>query len=396
MNNKLEKPIDRYNAEYREFGLLGKKMRIGFWIYERYLAGYGYFCDEEISERLKYVTIWFKDLIRAYEGNIEGERFLFVDFKKETVLNIHKKTVAFYGCPDIDRWIKIINDAKLNYKAIIEEENKIEEENRLHELRTEEEAVSFYEKCYQFHIQDDTPIYPLFNEKNKVALIYVGKDKSLNFLKIDGYGKEEHNGVIPYEKIHYYEKAGDVYYVSDIKGSYSSYGGSMTGGSISKLATIGGGLLFGIMGMAAGAVMSYEPAHQEPIDTKFNLESEEHRIDERSIILNFYSDERKQYIDIELPQDIYNFLQTHLPQKKYGIVSELEKKTALHQAESQIKTGEIFNIGVKQENARIEEKTVNPMEEFKAKVEKLKIMKEAGMLSDEEFNAKRDELLNSI
>ena len=32
------------------------------------------------------------------------------------------------------------------------------------------------------------------------------------------------------------------------------------------------------------------------------------KIDDRNVILNFYSEIKKQYIDIELPQDIYNFI----------------------------------------------------------------------------------------
>ena len=65
--------------------------------------------------------------------------------------------------------------------------------------------------------------------------------KSLNFLKIDGYAQEENNGVIEYKNIHYYDKAGNVSYVADINGNYTSFVGGVTGGNFSKLAAVGGG-----------------------------------------------------------------------------------------------------------------------------------------------------------
>ncbi len=126
--------------------------------------------------------------------------------------------------------------------------------------------------------------------------------------------------------------------------------------------------------------------------TTINLSTETKRIDERNVILNFYSDERKQYVDIELPQDTYNFLQTYLPDKRYSIVTELEKHTAVQ--------------NIAQGTARLDapvdtpklpkEKTKLSIDEFKEKVEKLKIMYEAGMLTDVEFANAKTELLSSI
>lgn len=98
------------------------------------------------------------------------------------------------------------------------------------------------------------------------------------------------------------------------------------GGSFSKLTAVGGGLLFGLMGMALGTALTYKPMEKESVDTSFYLDSDIKKIDDRNIILNFYSEAKKQYIDIELPKDIYNFLQTYFPEKKYSIVNELEKK----------------------------------------------------------------------
>lgn len=116
-------------------------------------------------------------------------------------------------------------------------------------------------------------------------------------------------------------------------------------------------------------------------------------------MLNFYSETKKQYIDIELPQDIFNFLQTYLPEKKYGIVNELEKKTVVHQSTDIIENGSLLKVAVKSETSSIEQKEtteINSMENFKLKVEKLKMMKEAGLLSDEKFEQEQAKLLDMI
>ena len=127
----------------------------------------------------------------------------------------------------------------------------------------------------------------------------------------------------------------------------------------------------------------------------FSIDSDIRKIDDRSVILNFYSDTKRQYIDIELPQDIYNFLQTYLPEKKYGIVDELEKKTVVHQSADIISEGSLLKVDVKPELPTIESQEKS-MEEFKIKIEKLKMMKEAGLLSDEKFAEEQAKLLSMI
>ena len=153
------------------------------------------------------------------------------------------------------------------------------------------------------------------------------------------------------------------------------------------------------MGMALGAALTYKPAEQKPANTSFSIDSDIKKIDDRSVMLNFYSEMKKQYIDIELPQDIYNFLQTYLPEKKYGIVDELEKKTVVHQSTDMIENGRLLKVDIRSEATpaeQIELQETNAMESFKLKVEKLKIMKDAGLLSDEKFAEEQAKLLNMI
>lgn len=403
MNKKMEKCIDFYYGEYKN-GVFGKKTTIRLRIYPSLIEGDGFsFYDNKLSNNTYSFEISCNDITKIYIGEIGKESILFIEYNPEFMVDDKKHILALPGIENAKKWLNIIEETR---SAFIEKKQKQqqiktereEEQRRLAEQK-EQEALQFYQKCYSFHIKESTPIYQLFSDKNKVALIYIDEKKSLNFLKIDGYAHEENNGVITYENIHYYAKAGNVSYVTDIHGNYSSFGGSMTGGKFSKLATVGGGLLFGFMGMALGAALTYKPAEQRPVSTSFSIDSDIEKIDDRSVILNFYSEMKKQYIDIELPQDIYNFLQTYLPEKKYGIVDELEKKTVVHQSTDIIENGGLLKADIRPDVLSIEHKEsqeMNEMEDFKLKVEKLKMMKDAGLLSDEEFAKEQEKLLNMI
>lgn len=219
-------------------------------------------------------------------------------------------------------------------------------------------------------------------------VIYIDENCSLNFLYLNGYKAIENHGIIPFEKIHYYDNAGDVHYVSEIQGNYTSFGGSFTGASFSKEISLIGGALFGVMGMATGAMLTYKPSKYEQPKTTFDINSETHRIDDRNVILNFFSDTKKQYIDLELPQTIYNFLQTYLPEKKYDIVMELEKNKAVN--------NNVYALEPPVNQSQLPSSENDPMTEFKKKVQKLKIMYEVGLLSDEELKEEKKKLLSNL
>jgi hypothetical protein len=80
-------------------------------------------------------------------------------------------------------------------------------------------------------------------------------------------------------------------------------------------------------------------------------------------------------------------------------VDELERKTVVHQSTDIIENGSLLKAPVKSDTPFIEEKETSqtdPLDDFKQKVEKLKLMKEAGLLSDEKFEEERTKLLNLI
>lgn len=403
MGWETEKCIDLYYGEFKS-SIFSKKSTIRLAIYSSKLEGTGFsFYDNELSNDTNSFSISYDNISKVYIGKRAKEPALFIEYNTKTIVTNKKSTVVLPGIADTKKWFDSIEETKSTFNEEKQKQKLLEREKEEKQHRAaiekEQEALKFYQVCYSFHIKDSTPIYQLFSDKNKAALVYIGENKSLNFLKIDGYTQEENNGVIPYENIHYFEKVGNVSYATDMHGNYTSFGGSMTGGNFSKLATVGGGLLFGFMGMALGTVLTYKPAEQKAINTEFSINSDIKKIDDRSVMLNFYSETKKQYIDIELPQDIFNFLQTYLPEKKYGIVNELEKKTVVHQSTDIIENGSLLKVAVKSETSSIEQKEtteINSMENFKLKVEKLKMMKEAGLLSDEKFEQEQAKLLDMI
>lgn len=396
MGYDSEKVIDFYYDEYKN-GLLGKKYKFKLFVYPSYIEGNALdLCEGVVGSNTISFNIQNSDITNVYESTYDNKKVLLVEYKYSSIVGNASKTLLFFGIEDTQKWVTTIDDAKSNYLQLLSKKEQQEAEREEYQkklaIEKEKNALDFYQSCYSFHIKENTPTYKLFEETNKTALIYIGEDKSINFLKIDGYAKEESTGIIEYDKIHYYEKVGNVHYTTQIHGTYSNYGGGFTGANFSKLLTAGGGLLFGMMGMAAGALLSYKPAKQEPVNTSFEIDSDVNKIDDRNILLNFYSDSKKQYIDISLPNDIYNFLQTYLPEKKYSIVEELEKKAVVYNSASSSESKHL--IDTSSENCLPESN--EQMSDFKQKIDKLILLHDSGILSDEEFEEQKQRILETL
>lgn len=391
-----EKVIDFYYGEYKN-GLFGKKHDLKLFIYPSYIEGNGFeVYNGVLSPETRSFNISYSNVKNISCDKYDRKTVLLINYSYSTVVGTTTRTILFFGMEDVNKWVVTIKSAKCNFMEIQakrkqQESERLENQKQL-EINREQKAVDFFNSCYSFHIKDTTPVYKLYEDKNKIALIYIDNDKAINFLKIDGYTQEESNGVIAYDKIHYYEKVGDVHYTSQIHGTYSSYGGGFTGGNFSKLITAGGGLLFGLMGMTAGALLSYKPAKQEAINTNFQIDSDISKIDDRNIILNFYSDLKKQFIDIALPYDIYNFLQTYLPEKKYSIVEEVEKKTVVNQFVGLIENNQHEIKTIEQ----VSNGTDVQVSDFKQRIEKLIIMRDSGILSQDEFEEQKKKILELL
>ena len=389
--------IDSVYKEIKRKGMFGRKNIVSLSVYTDKIKGNGF---KKINDSLTFssFTAPYNTIKEICIVSEEGEQCLSFAYRNTVSLSSNATTtIVMLGLDDPEKWKASIENAKLQAGETTRQEQEAREKKQNELMQIEQEKASFYQRCYEYHIKADTPIYTFSTEKNAITAMYVAADKSLNFLYINGNTSEESVGTIPYAQIHYFDKAGNISYATDVHGSYSSFGGSMTGGSFSKSASVVGGALFGLMGMTAGALLSYKPAKQEPINTSFNLDSEIVKIDDRSVILNFFSDERKQYVDIELPQDTYNFLQTHLPEKKHGVVEELEKHAALQKANAQKAIPSAQSAGLLTDAASSSTPDGEAsMAAFKRKVEKLKIMKEAGLLTQEEFEEEKRKLIASL
>lgn len=353
--------------------------------------------DNTVSDKTTSRDVDLRDIRNVSFSVYKKEKCLVVKYIGDSIVGNQESTLYFFDMNGVsgnfDDCKEMISKAVNDYKEKLRRQHIAQMEYQNEQQRQKEESKEFYTNCLKFHNVNNKPRFDLYikEEENKAIIVYINKDKSLNFLKVDGDAKEDEVGIISYDKIHYYEKAGNVHYVSEINGSYSSFGGSLTGATFSKKAALFSGIMFGPMGMATATLMSYKPAQQKPAETHFDLTSETKRIDERNVILNFFSDERKQYIDVELPQEIYNFLQTYLPEKKYEIVTEVEKHTAINKVvdnKKMIRSSEIKVALPASEKLSIDD--------FKEKVEKLTIMKEAGLLSDDEFQDEKTRLLSMI
>ena len=376
-----------YGIHHGEFktGLCSKK-KVSLYIRKEGIYGTAATLSDD-SFCLSGFKIDYKNILKVYVETIKRLECLVVDYIDPKCIVSRKYKLIFPNLTDLNDAIMEIQNEIDKWK--IEQQNikEREEKRKLEEVKKRELCEKFYSDCYEFHItKDDNPYYELQRDGLSFACIYIDKNKNMNFLKIDGGHETESNACIPYDKLHYYERAGSIHYTASINGKASSFGGSINGATISKVGTILSGLLFGPMGMAVGAVASYKPQTITLPEHSFEMSSETKTIDDRSVILNFFSDAKRQYIDIELPADIYNFLQTHYPEKKYDIVLELEKENIVKEQKQ---------LGITQENQKqISEQS--DMDSFENKVKKLKMMYDNDLLSEEEFAKEKAKLLEQI
>lgn len=378
-----------YRIEYKK-SLFAKAIKLNLYVYENHIAGTGIDNDGKKGEVCDF-NILMENVIGISKKVVEGETCLVIDYRVRGISDFQEYSIRFPEFSDIDKVLGIKeswNEEIKKKQAEAKWKRELAARKELEKKQQFERNKAFYEECFDFHIRTNSyPYYALHDEGLQFLGIYIDKNKSVNFVSIDGEKQAESNACILYEDIHYYEKAGSIHYTSEINGKYENFGGSFKGGTFSKGIAGITGLLFGPMGMMAGALFSHKPAQATPMTSDFKISSEIVKIDDRSVILNYFSKAKNLLLDIELPADIYNFLQTHLPDKKYGIVLELEKKKAI--AEN---TGNFATIE-SSDRAGI---ASGDMQAFENRIKKLMIMKENGLLSEEEFAVEKRRILEEV
>lgn len=351
------------------------------------------FLQKEVFEQVDEYEFQYDSIKKVYEYSYNNKDYVRID----TAYHLAKNTYFLipidqsqYDYKDFQAKLSMLmKDCITRKNNVIKAQLELEEKESLKRTLELKKQQEFYQNTLNFHIKsDNTPQYIFEKNDNFISMVYLNESNDINFLAIDGYNKKEVNAILQYDCIHYYEKAGNIHYVSDINIDYQSkgsFGGSFQSGSMSIGAAMLGGILFGPMGMAVGAMAGYKPAEYKPPEytpEKLNVKSTIQKIDERSVILNYYSQQHKQYMDIELPQDIYNFFQTFLPKKKYDVVIELEKSQA-KQLQSSIK-----NTSNQQNSSYVIS--------IKQRLKNLKELYNEELISEEEFLNRKKEILSEV
>lgn len=305
--------FERYEYKIKK-GLLYKKIVMSIQIYPSSVSGCAlpYMGDGLGSDTVNF-DVGYEKLLAVKLAAIDSVSCMILEISGDGVVSNSVDVYVFPKLKDMEEIYSLLMKTKEEWHNRILQEEK--EKRQLWQAKEQERAEvrkaqeKFFNDCYHFHDTNRKgPFYLLSQNELQFAGIYIDKQNNLNFLRIDGEAQQESNGVIPSNKIHYFEKAGNVHYTTDINGNYSNFGGSLTGGTFSKKAAFWGGLLLGKMGMEGGALFSHKPMESTMPETHISIKSEVRKIDDRNVVLNYYSDVLETYIDMELPADTYNFL----------------------------------------------------------------------------------------
>lgn len=378
-------------GDYRS-GLL-KNEKICLEICQDYIKGRACVEDADSSRTYMNFSIKFDDINNVTIVPFDKTKAIKIEGKQEAFYSNEKNHCIVYvvGLKNmeeaydvlLDR-IQIHEEEKERLVLAEKERERVAYEKEQARYEREQQSIKFYEEYYQVYLGEKNIPHYIFEENElKITALYVDDAKNINIIAIDGNKLDYTHAMIEADNIHYYEKAGAIHYTTSINGTGHSFGGSFTPAKWKATPSILGGLLFGTLGMTVGMIKGYKPSEYNAGSGYINITSTTEKIDDRNVILNYYSQAKRQYIDIELPQDIYNYLQTYLPDKKYDIVIEVEKHDTIYD-KMQIESTSNKNIALASE------------ESFKDRVDKLLLLKEMGLITEEEYEIKRKELLEMI
>lgn len=167
---------------------------------------------------------------------------------------------------------------------------------------------------------------------------------------------------IDLDEVMYFKVEGEVYREQKISGG---------GSSDTIVGTVVGGLVGGTAGAAFGAILDSN-------DTK-DIKSELVTHDTRKVLLRCKDQEKNLYFRFE----DFEIFQALIPNKEYDIVEESRKRNLL---DAEAPKSQIV----------VEETTISSQMDVIEQIKKLSELKEMGILSEEEFNAKKSELLSRI
>ena len=159
---------------------------------------------------------------------------------------------------------------------------------------------------------------------------------------------------IPLEDIEYFAKQGEVYRENRISG-----GG---GGGSSVKGAIVGSIIAGDAGAVIGSRKKVEEVRSQLVTH-----------DTRETFINYFQDNTR--ISLFFDVDSYISFNDVIPEKEFSIVEA-------------VKSQQLISKELSNNNA--------PVDNIIARLEKLKSLKESGLISDEEYRAKKEAILNEI
>ena len=326
----VEQALKHYRNTYKN-GTFAKSEYVFLELYEDRMEGRAYVLDK--SNGLgTYVDFkfYYEELVEISVDNYEKKKAVVARIEKGEGIKAKEYDIIFPGfteedCNEMkDRMVAISDKflVEVREKRRIEAEKRAEEERKAAEEREKLEAKYFYENKYNEYLENgERPNCVFEKDYLQLAAVYLGGDQSINFVAIDGNQRECVHGFISKEDLHYFEKAGVLNNVAPEDDEEEQlFGGSFKPSKWDIGRAILDGMLFGPMGMSEGKerVNVVEGA-------TFGMDSEVVVIDDDSIILNYYSQKHKHYINVELPQEVYVFFQKFLPEYKYDVVLAREK-----------------------------------------------------------------------
>lgn len=431
---KQEEPIEIYSEEYRK-GRLGKRYNIRLAVYPSYIEGESFWLsDGELSQNTMPFNVPLTQVRSYIENYVDDEKILQIEYSKDKTYSGNKSVVAIIGIEDCEHWVQLIDKAKKDAvvrekqerEAAVLRKQREEEERELRQKR-EMAATGFMKDCYTFHITPSMPMYELANGQFDIKLLYIDNERNLHFLNIDAQEEQESHMVIPKDKLHYWETAARLSYTIGSNEDTITYGGSLTGNFITQTPMVWNEILDRIIGMEEGAAYCDHIAHAGGALNDFSTDPM--KVKAVNVIMNFYSDSKGEYINIELPGSIYDFLEKNYPECKFDVVMERENPrpkpepipepvpapepepipepvkvaepviTAVPKpAEPEpVKVSAPVPEKIKEENkmSDAQEEKIS-VDTFKEKLDKLVLLKDSGLLTEEEFATEKAKLLSLL
>ena len=165
----------------------------------------------------------------------------------------------------------------------------------------------------KFILRKNLPEFVLEKTETELTAFFIGEDRSLNILAIDGEEKKCVYGHLTFDKIRVFVPAGTIH--ASKTTMPQDYASSFVNGFESITKALISGKILGYMGIPLNAYNGYVP--EMNMRDEGSLRSQISMINDTSVILNYYSYGSRRWMNVELPGNIFSFLQAYLPEKRY-------------------------------------------------------------------------------